>query len=265
MTGAETFENSIVAEEAEGIAAGATTAVVKESDAALSAPTVEEGITEPVEEEAGEAASTEAEAKPKSRRKSRKATIDDLLPKDDTKPKDRPWYVLKVQSNREDSIREALLRRIKIARLEEFVNEITVPTERVSEIKGGKKRIVERKYYPGYIMCQLELTEDLWYTIRETPGIGDFISSGGKPLAMTEIDIAKMLGLKPSEGAKVEQPKLKIAFKVGDRVKIKEGPFENFEGNVEEVNETKGKVRVVIQIFGRPNPVELGYWEIEPV
>ena len=173
------------------------------------------------------------------------------------------WYVLKVQSNREDSIKEAMLRRIKIAGLEKFIAEVVVPTEKVSEIKAGKKRVTERKFFPGYIMVKLELNDDVWFTIRETPGIGDFVGAGGKPVPMSETDVAKMLGKK--EQVEAAAPRLKISFQKGDRVKIKEGTFENFEGDVDEVIEAKGLVRVMIQIFGRPTPVELEYWQVEPV
>lgn len=235
---------------AEGDSADAAAEPVTESDDEPSAD------DEPSEE--GEASEEPAApAKP-----GRAETAGKLMPTA-RQTADRSWYVLKVQSNREDSIREAIMRRLRIAGLEEYVNEIVVPTDRVTEMKGNKKRVVERKFYPGYIVANLELTEDVWYVIRETPGVGDFIGSGGKPLPMTEVDIARMLGLKEEEKKTEKEPRLKIAFKAGDRVKIKEGPFENFEGNVDEVNEAKGRVRVVIQIFGRPNPVELGYWEIE--
>ena len=108
----------------------------------------------------------------------------------------KDWYVLKVQSNREKSIREAILRRIKIAGLEEHVDEVLVPTEKVSEIKGGKKRVMERKFFPGYIMVRLRLTDDVWFTIRETPGVGDFVGSGGQPVPMASHDVDRMLGRK---------------------------------------------------------------------
>jgi transcriptional antiterminator NusG len=173
------------------------------------------------------------------------------------------WYVLKVQSNREDSIRDAILRRLKIAGLQDYVAEIVVPTEKVSEIKAGKKKFTERKFYPGYIMIRLELNDDVWFEIRETPGVGDFVGSGGKPVPMTPQDVDRMLG----RTHEVEQagPRLKINFQKGDRVKVREGPFENYEGNVDEVNEAKGLVKVMIQVFGRPVPLELEYWQVEAV
>lgn len=173
------------------------------------------------------------------------------------------WYILKVQSNREDSIKEAIARRIKIAGLEHHVADIVVPTEKIVERKGDKKKTIERKLFPGYIMILLEMNDDLWFTIRETPGVGDFVGAGGKPVPMTEQDVAKMLRKK--EEVEKEPPRLKIGFQKGDRVKIKEGTFENFEGDVDDVIEAKGLVRVMIQIFGRPTPVELEYWQVEPV
>lgn len=174
------------------------------------------------------------------------------------------WYVLKVQSNRENSIREAILRRIKIAGLEDRVADVVVPTEKVTEMKGGKKRVMERKFYPGYIICRLILDEETWFTIRETPGVGDFVGAGGKPVPMSADDVARMLGRK-EKAEEEKQPRLRISFEKGDRVKIKEGAFENFEGEVDEVIESKGLVRVMVQVFGRPTPVEVEYWQVEPV
>lgn len=175
----------------------------------------------------------------------------------------KKWYVLKVQSNREDSIRDAILRRVKMAGLEEHLGEIVVPTEKVSEIKGGKKRVTERKFFPGYIMVNVDLNHDIWFIIRETPGVGDFVGANNQPVPMSPEDVDRMLGREAA--TEVAQPRLKINFDKGDRVKIKEGTFENFEGDVEEVIEAKGVVRVMIQIFGRPTPVELEYWQVEPV
>jgi transcriptional antiterminator NusG len=173
------------------------------------------------------------------------------------------WYVLKVQSNREKSIRESLLRRIKREGLESNFGEIIIPTEKVAETKGGKKRVTERKLYPGYIMIQMVLTEETWYLVRDTSGVGDFTGAAGKPIAMQEHEIARMLG---REGAKeVEPAKIKIDFSPGDTVKIKEGTFESFEGTIDAIDEASGKITVLIEIFGRSTPVELEYWQVEKV
>jgi transcriptional antiterminator NusG len=182
---------------------------------------------------------------------------------DDEPPPDLVWYVLKVQSGREDTIRDALERRVKIQGLQRFFGRIVVPTEKITEIRNNKKRVVERKSYPGYIMVEMELNEKTWFTVRETPGVGDFVGAHGTPTKMTEAEVNKMLG---QETAKDEKPpQLRIDFERGDRVKIKEGPFENFEGSVEEVNEIRGLVKVMLIIFNRPTPVDLEYWQVERI
>jgi len=173
------------------------------------------------------------------------------------------WYILKVQSNREDSIRESLQRRVKVAGLDRFFGEIIVPIEMVSEFEGGKKRVVKRKLYPGYLVAHMEINEDTWFLVRETPGIGDFTGSAGKPTPMLPHEVAKIVA-KQEEKAD-EAPKLKINFNVGDRVKINEGTFENFEGEVDGIEEASGRVTVMINIFGRSTPVELEYWQIETI
>jgi len=175
----------------------------------------------------------------------------------------KAWYVLKVQSSREDTIREALEKRIKIFGLEPYFGQIIVPTERVVESKGGKRKVTERKFYPGYIMIEMELNERTWFLVHETPGVGDFVGSGGQPVPMSPHEVEKMLG--QAVAKEEESPRLKIDFEKGEQVKIKEGPFENFEGTIEEVLEAKGIVKVIVTIFNRPTLVELEYWQVERV
>lgn len=174
------------------------------------------------------------------------------------------WYVLKVQSNREKSIRENIKRRIIREGMEASFGEIIIPTEKVAETKGGKKRITERKLYPGYIMIQMILNEETWFLVRETSGVGDFTGAANKPSPMKPQEIQRMLGLETAKD-EVAQPKIKIDFVSGDTVKIKEGTFESFEGTVDSVDEANGRVTVLIEIFGRSTPVELEYWQIEAV
>jgi len=173
------------------------------------------------------------------------------------------WYVLKVQSSREDTIRDALERRVKIQGLQRFFGRIVVPTEKITEIRNNKKRIVERKSYPGYIMVEMELNEKTWFAVRETPGVGDFVGAHGTPTKMTAEEVNKMLVI--DDAKDVEEPKVHIDVERGDRVKIKEGPFENFEGTVEEVIPTRGLVKVMLIIFNRPTPVDLEYWQVERI
>lgn len=190
---------------------------------------------------------------------------------DDEPAPELVWYVLKVQSSREDTIRDALQRRVKIQGLERFFGKqpdgkprIVVPTEKITEIRNNKKRIVERKTYPGYIMVQMELNERTWFLVRETPGVGDFVGAHGTPTKMTDAEVNQMLH-QEEEKSTAEAPKVRIDVERGDRVKIKDGPFENFEGTVEEVIEGRGLVKVMLIIFNRPTPVDLEYWQLERI
>lgn len=177
------------------------------------------------------------------------------------------WYILKVQVNREDAIKEALLRRVKREGMERYFKEIIVPTEDVVEFtKTGKRRIVKRKLYPGYLLVNMAVTDESWFLVRETPGIGDFTGSGGKPTPMDPRDVERILRssklLPEEEGGGV---KTAIPFKPGDRVRVKEGYFQNFEGDVHAIDQTHGRVTVMINIFGRATPVEIEHWQIEAV
>lgn len=178
----------------------------------------------------------------------------------------KDWYILKVQVNREESIRDALQRRVKIAGLERYFEEIVVPTEDIAEFnKSGKRRIVKRKLYPGYIMVRMSINDDTWFLVRETPGIGDFTGSAGKPTPMDRREVERILSLGAAVDSGDSHVKTAIPFHAGDRVRVKEGYFQNFEGDVESVDEANGRVTVMINIFGRSTPVELEHWQIEAV
>jgi transcriptional antiterminator NusG len=178
------------------------------------------------------------------------------------------FFVLRVASNKEDRVRDALTRKIKIEAVESMIGRVLVPIERVRSMKGGVKKESDRKLYPGYVFVELELDkngmipEKVWFLIKETEGVGDFIGSNGKPTAMSPKDQAKMLeeAERPDDG-----PQLKTEYKKSDKVKVINGPFENFEGEVDEILGEQGKVRIITTIFGRPTPLELEYWQIEKV
>jgi transcriptional antiterminator NusG len=174
--------------------------------------------------------------------------------------------VLKVQSNREKSIRDSLLRRIKREGLEEFFGEIVIPTEKIVETKGGKKKVKEQKLFPGYMMIQMKLTDESWYLVRDTSGVGDFTGAAGQPTPMEEHEVRRMLGeAEEGEEAKAAQPVVKFSMEVGDTVKVKEGAFESFEGSVDSLDPASGKVKVMIEIFGRSTEVELEHWQVEKI
>ncbi|MEO8493769.1 MAG: transcription termination/antitermination protein NusG [Planctomycetota bacterium] len=176
------------------------------------------------------------------------------------------WYILKVQVNREESIRAALERKVKIEGLERYFGDIVVPTEDIAEFtKTGKRRVVKKKLYPGYIMVNMAINDDTWFAVRETSGIGDFTGSAGRPAPMNPVDVERILKLGADEEDGDQQVKTAIPFNVGDRVRVKDGYFQNFEGDVEIVDEANGRVTVMINIFGRSTPVELEHWQIESV
>jgi transcriptional antiterminator NusG len=179
------------------------------------------------------------------------------------------WYVLRVASNKEEQVREALQRKVAIEGLESFVGRVLVPTLKEKRMKGGVLRVVERKLYPGYVFVEMACEEDgavaekVWFMVKETTGVGDFIGSDGKPTSMPEHDVTQMLAA--SEKAE-EQPGLSgLNIRKGDQVKITDGAFESYEGEVESVDERRGMVNVIVSIFGRMAPVEVGYWQLEKV
>ena len=178
----------------------------------------------------------------------------------------KEWYILKVQVNREDSIRQALLRRIKIEGLEEHFDEIIVPTEDIVEFnKSGKRKVVRRKLYPGYILVHMAINDDTWFLIRETPGVGDFTGSAGKPTPMDARDVERILRLGVAQEDGGREIKTSIPFRAGDRVRVKDGHFQNFEGEVDSIDEANGRITVMINIFNRSTPVELEHWQVESV
>ncbi|MFH1108327.1 MAG: transcription termination/antitermination protein NusG [Planctomycetota bacterium] len=179
------------------------------------------------------------------------------------------WYVLRVASNKEEQVRNALERKVKIEGLEHRVGRVLVPTLKEKRMKAGVLKIVERKLYPGYVFVEMACEEDgsiaepVWFLIKETSGVGDFIGSDGKPTSMPEQDVVGMLAA--SQKAE-DQPGLSgLNIHKGDQVKITDGAFESYEGEVELVDEKRGMVSVIVSIFGRSTPVEVGYWQLEKV
>jgi len=170
------------------------------------------------------------------------------------------WFFLRVQVNREDRIRENMVRRLKQAGIEHLVPQVVVPIETIADHRQGKKVVKKKKLYPGYLMVQMELSDEVWFVLRETPGFGDFVGGQGHPTPARSEDVEKVLA---HMDASKDQPKVAIAFKKGDRVKIKTGAFENTDAVVEEVHADKGTLDVSVNFFGRPTPMSLGYWEVE--
>ncbi len=173
----------------------------------------------------------------------------------------KKWYVIHTQTGYEDRVKGALDAKLAAdSSIQEKVNQVLIPTEKVSEVKDGKKKISQRKFFPGYILVEMDLTEDTWYLVKNTPGVTGFIGSGNKPLPLQENEVRTIL--KQAE-EKQEKATPKVIFEVGEAVKVKEGPFTNFNGTIEEVHPEKGKLKVMVAIFGRSTPVELEYWQVE--
>lgn len=175
------------------------------------------------------------------------------------------WYVLKVTNNREKTVKASLERRIKREGMEASFGEIVIPTQKVVDAKGGKKRVVEQKRFPGYMMIQMSLHDESWHLVRDTTGVADFTGAAGKPIAMQPHEVEKMLGTQRQEESATEPTKVKIDLAAGEMVKVKDGPFESFEGSIESVDEAHGKINVLIEIFGRPTRTEFEYWQVEKV
>lgn len=174
----------------------------------------------------------------------------------------KKWYVIHTQTGQEERVKAGIESRIEAKGLKEKISNILVPTERISEVKEGKKRILQRKFFPGYILIEMDLDEDSWYLIKATPGVSGFIGQGQKPLPLKESEINAII--RQTEEKK-EKPQPKVLFEKGEAVRVKEGPFTNFNGVVEEINPDKQKLKVMVSIFGRSTPVELEYWQVERV
>lgn len=171
------------------------------------------------------------------------------------------WYVVHAYSGFEKSVQRALTERIARAGMQDKFGQILVPVEEVVEMKSGQKSISERKFFPGYVLVEMEMDDDTWHLVKSTPKVTGFVGgTATKPTPITEKEVEKILQ-QMQEG--VEKPRPKVLFEVGEMVRIKEGPFTDFNGTVEEVNYEKSRLRVSVSIFGRATPVELEFAQVE--
>lgn len=170
----------------------------------------------------------------------------------------RNWYVLHTYSGYEEAVARNLKQRIESMGMEDKIFNVLVPTEKKIKIKGGKRKIEEEKVYPGYVLVEMVVTDDSWYVVRNTPRVTGFIGAGTVP---TPVSPDEIKGLQKRMG--VEEPKYKIDVNVGDPVKIVDGPFKDFDGKIDEVDEERGRVKVLVSMFGRETPVELDFLQIK--
>jgi len=173
-------------------------------------------------------------------------------------PKERRWYVIHTYSGYEDAVARNLRQRIEAFGMEDKIFNVLVPKEKKIKIRGGKKEIVEEKIYPGYVFVEMIVTDDSWYVVRNTPNVTGFVGSGTTPIPVSDEEMKELL-----KRIEVKEPQYKIEVKVGDLVKIIDGPFKDFDGKVAEVDEERGKVKVMVNLFGRDTPVELDSLQIK--
>ena len=171
----------------------------------------------------------------------------------------RHWYILHTYSGFEEKVKTAMLERIKKAGQEEMFGEILVPTEQVVEMIKGTKKTSSRKFFPGYILLNVDLNDETWHTVRDTPKVSGFVGNDLHPEPLSDAEAMKIIG-RIRDGA--EKPKPKVIYKIGDVIRVTDGPFSNFQGVVEEVYPDKGRVKVLVSIFGRETPVELEFIQV---
>lgn len=173
------------------------------------------------------------------------------------------WYVVHVYSGMEKSVRRSLMERIERMGMGDKFGQILVPTEEVVEVKSGQRSVTERRFFPGYVLIEMEMTDDTWHLVKDTGKVTGFV--GGKPNKPTPISAREMEKLLRQMQDGIDKPRPKVSYEVGELVRIKEGPFADFNGNVEEVNYEKSRLRVSVTIFGRSTPVELEFGQVEKV
>ena len=196
---------------------------------------------------------------------------DELLEADDDdderyiSPYDRPgkWFVLHTQSGYEKKVKQNLEARTASMNMENRIHEVVIPTREVPEFKNGKKVMTEKKLFPGYLLCRTVLDDDAWYVIRNTPGVTGFVNQGGKPSPMRRKDVETFLGVEADrKQEQTKKSKPMFEYSMGETVRVKEGPFADFSGEIIEINEDQLKVKVLVNIFGRETPVELEFAQV---
>jgi transcriptional antiterminator NusG len=170
----------------------------------------------------------------------------------------RAWYVVHCYSGYENKVRHNLEQRIESMGMKDKIFDVVVPTEEEIEVKEGKRRTVERRVFPGYILVNLLLSEESWYVVRNTPGVTGFVGMGNTPTPLRPEEVAQII-----KRMEAEAPRIKVTFKSGERVRIVDGPFNDFRGTVSEIDMERAKVRVMVNFFGRETPVELDFLQVE--
>jgi len=171
---------------------------------------------------------------------------------------EKQWYVIHTYAGYENKVKANLEKRVDSMNMGESIFRVIVPMEDEVQVKDGKKKVTKRKVYPGYVLVEMIMTDDSWYVVRNTPGVTGFVGTGSKPVPLRDEEAKQILRLMG-----VIEPKVKINFVLGENVRVASGPFENFIGNIEEIYPDKGKIKVMVSMFGRETPVELEFSQVE--
>ena len=175
------------------------------------------------------------------------------------------WYIIHAYSGFENKVRESILSEAKRLGLEQLVENVEVPTEKVTEIRRGKKVTSDRKFFPGYVLAKLAMNDDVYHLVKNTPKVTGFLGPNGKPQAISEAEAARILNTKEEAAAAAPKQKINVDYEIGDNVKVLDGPFASFNGLVEELDFDRSRVKVSVSIFGRATPVELEFEQVERV
>ena len=174
---------------------------------------------------------------------------------------EKKWYIVNVQTSCENTAKKAIEEKIKTAKMEQYFGEVLIPAESVVELVKGQKQIKSRKFFPGYIFVQMHLSDETWHLVKSASKVTGFV--GGAKTRPPEVPEAEVFRVTQQMAGMAEKPKPKVKFQVGENVTVVDGPFSNFQGTVEDMNEDKAKLKVLVSIFGRPTPVELDYIQVE--
>lgn len=248
----------------------AATPAVPEADEAVDAPDAVDAEPTAAASVADEAAPTPADEAAPADEEAEVIGEDELLDEGPTPPAfespyDRPgrWYVVHTQSGYEKKVKQNLEARTQSMNMEESIYEVVIPMEDVIEFKQGQKQVVQKKMFPGYLLVRCRLDDDSWYVIRNTPGVTGFVGQGAKPSPLKRKDVDTFLAVKPEgEDAVAKRGKPRLEYEVSETVRVKEGPFADFSGEIIEINEDQLKVKVLVNIFGRETPVELEFSQV---
>lgn len=224
-------------------------------------------MKDPLEINYEEEPSTPAEKapqKPRAAKAARKSTSPAPIPADDEMPSkeamtsERSWYVVHCYSGYENKVRHNLEQRIETMGMKDRIYDVVIPTQEEIEVKDGKRRTVERHVFPGYVLVNMIMSEESWYVVRNTPGVTGFVGMGNQPTPLRPEEVMQIL-----KRMEAEAPRVKVTYRVGERVRIVDGPFNDFRGTVAEIDMERSKVRVMVNFFGRETPVELDFLQVE--